>query len=319
MAGDRELWSGVDHLQSPYVAGSFEGQSEEFFQIQTRLIGSYIFCTSGLTRIGQGKVLSHADPVTDSTPTHAKSLLLGPGTMDAAGVEFTVAPNKPVLPCGPLADSAGPELPTGPFANPVAGIERPTRPSTKFTGSTSESLVLLDPKAANPPPTTKPSGMLDLDYTHHSASIPNVEQPSVDLDLNLGILPRPLSLPRLTTEKLLKYRRSLRLAAKNKGSRKSSLQNAQALMQPTPLLLHLPSRRTNLLFKKPPVSNGQYPPNCRLGRLVSRYQERLCASLTSEEIQLIKIVCGISDADGGEPSSRDYAAGNIRAITTGRS
>nr|CAD1837459.1 unnamed protein product [Ananas comosus var. bracteatus] len=34
---------------------------------------------------GQGKVLSHADPVTDSTPTHAKSLLLGPGTMDAAG------------------------------------------------------------------------------------------------------------------------------------------------------------------------------------------------------------------------------------------
>nr|CAD1837460.1 unnamed protein product [Ananas comosus var. bracteatus] len=40
--------------------------------------------------------------------------------------------------------------------------------------------------------------------------------------------------------------------------------------------------------------------------------------LTSEEIQLIKTVCGISDADGGEPSSWDYAAGNIRPITTGR-
>nr|CAD1825937.1 unnamed protein product [Ananas comosus var. bracteatus] len=96
--GGKELWSGVDHFKSPYLTASLEASPGSCFEFKTadRLL-HHLYGRTNRARSfhvsrgedprdprlapppGQGKVLSHADPVTDPIPTHAMGLLIGRG------------------------------------------------------------------------------------------------------------------------------------------------------------------------------------------------------------------------------------------------
>nr|CAD1834723.1 unnamed protein product [Ananas comosus var. bracteatus] len=78
---------------------------------------------------------------------------------------------------------------------------------------------LLNPLASDPRPADPSNPSLDL----------SVLNPLV-VDTCPSLQPIPLRLPRLATGNLLSYRRSLRLAAKSKGKKKSAVLKAQEIM-----------------------------------------------------------------------------------------
>nr|CAD1825938.1 unnamed protein product [Ananas comosus var. bracteatus] len=148
----------------------------------------------------------------------------------------------------------------------------------------------------------------------------------MDLDQDLGVLHKPCSLPRIDHRKSPQLQAFLRLAAKNKGGRKSSLQKAQALMCKKVKMVNLASKATRATYAAsssssfsadhPPLHQATskqrpIPSDSWAGKASEPEPKRDHAlPLTSEEIQLIKTVCGIFDVDG------HYAAGNIRPIAT---
>nr|CAD1818104.1 unnamed protein product [Ananas comosus var. bracteatus] len=145
-------------------------------------------------------------------------------------------------------------------------------------------------------PSTKPAGLLSLGHhlTLHSALNQNTDKPPAERAPCLNSHRRPLNLPHSNTGKLLNYRRSLRLAAKNKGPRKTSLQKAQALMCKKVKMANLASNGQSSAAQSFLLQASGRMMNC--DTVLKRDQE---LPLTSKEIQLIKAICGISEEAGG--------------------
>nr|CAD1824953.1 unnamed protein product [Ananas comosus var. bracteatus] len=134
---------------------------------------------------------------------------------------------------------------------------------------------------------------------------------------HLGSAPRIksfcLALGLQRSGKVHSYRRSQRLAEKNIGYGKTSLQRAQAILCKKVKLANLPSKvaRASCVAPSAPSTSAGQPSlqqdigrqlACTSGSKVPTDQETIlkrdqALPLTPEEILLIKTVCGISDAD----------------------
>lgn len=179
---------------------------------------------------------------------------IGPSTA-SAGME----------PVPPLGADPGLKLPSEPGGISDVRLVR-AGPSAVLAGASGSSVPLLKPVLG--PCDSLPlrlSERKDLSLISHpgfSSGISHFIEPPLDRDQCLGFLPGPLSLPRSNAGKLLNYRRSLRLAAKNKGSKKTFLQKAQALMCKKVKMANLASKisRTAATLPSSSSSSSAEPP-----------------------------------------------------------
>nr|CAD1831509.1 unnamed protein product [Ananas comosus var. bracteatus] len=171
----------------------------------------------------------------------------------------------------------------------------------------------------------------------HSASPPNFVTPSGEIDARLH---------RCATayENFSIFRSSLRLAAKNRENKKSTMQKAQELrckkIRVTTPALKLPCTRLNSGLSEiqaevdPGISGSNAgkdrisgsnvgkvfatPPKCDMAGLHSASPQKRDTThpLTPEEIQLIKTVCGISDIDVDAVPACLIAAARINGATS---